>query len=210
MSTYAGTLVVDATNAHEVGAVSTVLDGITATITASGECSLATATESGGAASAACSFSGILVDVFSGTTTTTVITTAYTSLQTLMAVQIPDTSSGAIPTVDTSSSESSSTGSAPDSTSTKNGALKGRLGWGVAVGGGQASLSRDWAESEEGLSDWFMDPKNRLGGGDCYYLDNYCMMFVFNDRLESLQVLKNWFGSNKLCVVKVKLLLTGK
>ena len=132
----AGTIIAGATNAHEVGALSTVLDGITATVTATGECSLATSTESGGGASAACSFSGKVVDAFSGTTTTTVITTAYTSLQTLMAVQIPDTGSGAIPTAVATSSggTASSTGSAPSSASTKNGAPKQRLGWGPVAG----------------------------------------------------------------------------
>ena len=134
----AGTIIADATNAQEVGAINTVINGITASITASGECSLATATESGGGASAACSFSrsGQLVDSFSGTATTTVVTSAYTSLQTLLAVQIPDTGSGAIPTaVATSSSGSASgTNSAPTSTSTKNAAFKERFGWGVAVG----------------------------------------------------------------------------
>ncbi|KAM5537331.1 hypothetical protein V8D89_009061 [Ganoderma adspersum] len=131
-----GTVVADATNAQEVGAINTVLDGVTATITASGECSLATATESGGGASAACSFSGKLVDAFSGTATTTVITSAYTSLQTLLAVQIPDTGSGAIPTAAATSSGGSASGTsgAPTSTSTKNAAFKERSGWGVTVG----------------------------------------------------------------------------
>ncbi|PIL26194.1 hypothetical protein GSI_11949 [Ganoderma sinense ZZ0214-1] len=133
-----GTVVADATNAQEVGALSTVIDGVTATITATGECSLATATESGGGASAACSFSGQLVDAASGTTSTAVITTAYTSLQTLLAVQIPDTGSGAIPTAAATSGSgtASSTGSPPTSTSTKNGARKERLGWGVAGAAG--------------------------------------------------------------------------
>ncbi|KAI1782957.1 hypothetical protein LXA43DRAFT_1103196 [Ganoderma leucocontextum] len=128
------TLVAGATDVHEVGALSTVLDGVTLTLTASAGCSLATGV-SGGAVSAACSALGQAVGAFSGTATTTAITTAFTSQVALIAVQVPDSGSGAVPTAAATSAGGtpSDTGSAP---STKNAAVKGRIGWGVAGAAG--------------------------------------------------------------------------
>ncbi len=102
-----------------------MLAGVTFAFTASESCAFARAPASRGAVSAACSRSGQVVGASSGTTSTSAVQTAYTSLAILIPVQVPDSGSGAIPTA-------SGTASAPTSTSTKNGASKGGIDWAVA------------------------------------------------------------------------------
>ncbi|PIL26068.1 hypothetical protein GSI_11822 [Ganoderma sinense ZZ0214-1] len=141
------TLVADATDVHEVGALSTVLQGVTVTLTASAGCAVATGAN-GSPVSAVCSGSAEAVGAFSGTSTTNVVATTFTSLPPMIAVHVADSGSGAVPTaVSTSGSGTATTsaggsastsgaGSAPASTSTKNAAAKERLGWGVVGAAG--------------------------------------------------------------------------
>ncbi|KAM5538862.1 hypothetical protein V8D89_007584 [Ganoderma adspersum] len=128
------TVVAGATDAQAQGTLATVLGGVSATISASEGCTFS-APASGGAVAANCLASGQVVGTFGpgGVPTTSFTQTEFTTLATLVPIQVPDSGSGAIP----SGTSTSPTSSSPTSTSTTNGALKGGVSWGIA---GPASL----------------------------------------------------------------------
>lgn len=103
-----------------------MLGGVSATISASEGCTFSTLASSG-AVAGNCLASGLVVGDFGpgGVPTTSFTQTEFTTLATLLPIQVPDSGSGAIPS-------GTSTSSSATSTSTTNGALKGGVSWGIA------------------------------------------------------------------------------
>ena len=134
------TLVAGATDVHQSISLELNLGVGTLTAVDVEGCAFATPTN-GGAVAASCSVSGLAVGVIDGTATTSTVSSVYTTMATLVPVQVPDSGAGAIPSGAATASTpkgtgGSSDGSSPTSTSTKNGASKGGVNWGIVVPAG--------------------------------------------------------------------------